>query len=102
MRTSVPVFLFLLAGCAAGTAPTVPTAQTAPKKAVTRAEFKSQWVGKTTDDLLAAFGRPHRTADFDGFSVWTYHDILTDPVTGKPDIVTEVVIRGGKVEKTNW
>jgi len=81
---------------------TKPTAPTAPAKPViTRAEFKQKVVGMTTDELIDAFGRPERTTDFEGYTKWYYNDLVTDPVTGKLDQRTTVIVRKGKVTEVD-
>jgi hypothetical protein len=62
----------------------------------TRDEFAKLVVGKTEAELIAALGKPDRTSPVGDDTWWHYDKAAKDPVTGKVDLSTTVVVRDGK------
>jgi len=72
------------------------------KRVYTRQEFRELVMGKTPDEVIAAVGKPDRTADDDNSQVWRYDERTRDPVTGKADDNTHVYFENGKVTRVSY
>lgn len=88
------------------TAETVSPAVATTTELPTRDEFRANWIGKTQDEVLKAFGKPIQTHDTQGSitTTWEYGELMgkqeyaRDPVTGKPlRYVRFQITRDGKV-----
>lgn len=71
-------------------------------KKVTRDEFKKLVLGKKTEDVIAGVGKPTSTMENGGEVSWYYHDFTTDPLTGKTDVITQVIFENGVVVRINF
>ncbi len=67
-----------------------------------RADFSQRVMGKTEADVLAAVGRPAKTAADSDASYWHYRHRTTDPVSGTTDADAQVVFRGGRVVDVSY
>lgn len=73
------------------------------KKTYTREEFRKLVVGKTKDEVLAAFGRPDSTREPGDGNSWTYSNVSHDPVSGKADMLTRLHFdRDNKVKEVSF
>ena len=63
-------------------------------KTYTREEFEEAVLFRTGPEVIAAVGKPVKTATSGGDDVWTYEDLVRDAVTGKVDRTTRVTFRG--------
>jgi outer membrane protein assembly factor BamE (lipoprotein component of BamABCDE complex) len=99
----VLLVVILVAGCDVPQGPTGGAATTTPAaKVYGRAEFREMLMGKTPAEVIAAVGKPDRTADDTHSQLWTYVRRTKDPVTGKLDSDTFVHFRDGKVVRVNF
>ena len=68
----------------------------------TRVEFERTVMGKTPAEVKATLGEPPMSVGVDGEETWVYRKRTTNPATGQPDEVTDVVFRGGKVVRVDY
>jgi predicted exporter len=75
----------------------------------TREEFRAAWMGKTSDELTVAFGKPEYTTENGRVTTWVYggltgsKHLARDPVTGKPcDTVWIDVDREGRIVEVRF
>lgn len=73
------------------------------KKSYTRDEFKKLAVGKTSEQLIATFGRPDMTFDHEDSSPrrWYYRNRVLNPATNKVEGVW-INFSDGKSESVEW
>ncbi len=75
----------------------------------TRDEFRAKWMGKTKEEVLAAFGKPTRTTEQNNDTTWHYGNMFIgdgyarDPVTGKPLLLVNIGVgRDGRVTRVEF
>lgn len=75
----------------------------------TRDEFQAKWVGRTRDEVLAAFGKPESTDEYQGRQTWHYGEVAgdqayaRDPIADKPIRFVRLEFdRDGKVVKVGF
>jgi outer membrane protein assembly factor BamE (lipoprotein component of BamABCDE complex) len=71
-------------------------------KVYTRQEFSAKVIGKTSDEVIAAVGKPNSTQQFGRDPNWYYDYRTYDPITGKKDPMIQVVFVNGVVERVNY
>lgn len=72
-------------------------------KKMTRDEFRSRVIGKTTSEVLAEFGKPADTSNSDnGVEYWHYANATVDPISGKTDMRVQVKFVGGRAVVVNF
>ncbi len=64
---------------------------------MTRYEFSLAVVGKTMDQVIAAVGRPEKTSESEGRTIWDYSNRTSHPVTGEIDPLAQVIFKDGLV-----
>ncbi len=72
------------------------------RESFARAEFERLVTGKTVAEVKAILGEPPMNGGWEGEETWTYRERTTNPATGQPDGMTEVVFRGGKVVRVDY
>lgn len=72
-------------------------------KQYSRDEFRKLVVGKSTDEVLAAIGKPESTSSSSPqHQLWVYRYITVDPVTKEPDFSALVTFRNGKATDVSY
>ncbi|HLJ97032.1 MAG TPA: hypothetical protein VKU02_27960 [Gemmataceae bacterium] len=72
------------------------------KQLLTRHEFEERIMGKTTEEVLHAVGRPNTTSQEKNVQYWHYANRTKDPLTGKSDSDAQVVFEDGHVRTVNY
>lgn len=108
MRSALCMWVVALSvGCAEKPSGGLPSpadhgSKSAEKKVYLRDEFRSLVMGKTTDEVLAAVGKPDRTQDSGSTFFWQYNNLAKDPITGEIDSTTQVTFEDGKVISVDY
>ena len=105
MRPALILFLFAcstLTGCSdrpgATSGQSTPANSSEPKNAaVTRYEFSLAVMGRMPDEVTAAIGKPERTSESEGRTIWHYSKRTLHPQTGEIDPSVQVVFKNGVV-----
>jgi hypothetical protein len=108
MRYTVIPFLFafpITNGCSGPAEPTpAPSTQATPVNSgeiktglLTRYEFSLAVKGKTPEEVTAIVGKPDRTSESEGQTIWHYSKRSKHPLTDETDPSVQVVFKGGVV-----
>ncbi len=92
---------FFLIGCTP-TSRERTTLTSEEKELLTRHQFEERIMGKTTDEVLHAVGRPNTTSQEKNVQYWHYANRTKDPLTGKSDSDAQVVFEDGQVRTVNY
>jgi hypothetical protein len=66
-----------------------------------RDDFRSAVVGMSPDQILKLLGKPNSTHAAGEWIYWDYERRTTDPITGKKDLISQIIIeRGRAIEVT--
>jgi hypothetical protein len=69
--------------------------------AISREEFSKWVIGKSMDEVRAAFGSPYKTNGTGDDQRWEYKEICYDPETGDTDSITFLTFEQGKVVRVH-
>jgi hypothetical protein len=108
MRYILIPFLFafpIFTGCSGSAEPTsTPSTHRTPINSgeiktgvMTRYEFSLAVMGKTPDEVTAVVGKPDRTSESEGRTIWHYSKRSKHPLTDEIDPSVQVAFKGGVV-----